>query len=348
MVILDRKGKENDIINSVKELFNNVWLVDGTEIKISAPIVCAKFPQDFKTVSQSLELLNYLSDQAKDVRKTNVIYATKENLAELEKERKIEIALNSAIRNKSIEVFYQPIHNAKNQKLCSAEALCRIYDNQLGYIPPNIFINLAEKNGCIVNVGNIIFEKVCKFIAENVKTKKIKLDCIELNISPLQCLFSDFADNFIAIAKKYGVEPKYINLELTEADNLHSEDIISSQMNKLHEYGFSFSCDDYGTGYSTCSYLVKFPFKNVKFDRSLTNGYFNNQQTKIITTHEIKTLKALKYKVIVEGIETQEEYETFKNLGAHYIQGYYFSKPLPENQFIEYCLNHNNTENHNN
>lgn len=335
-IILDTKNEPEKVIDKIKERFNNSWHANGTDIQLSATIIYTQFPSHFKTVSESLELMSYLSQFSKGVGNHNIISPTADILKKFKRLKEVEIALAKAIENKSLMVYFQPIHDAKTSKIVSAEALVRLKDDKLGFIPPGEFIEIAEKNGSIVEVGNIVFEKTCDFIAKYIKTKTIDLETVEINLSSIQCLQPDLADRFIKIMKNYEISPKTVNLELTESAVTTSEDLVLSHMKKLKKVGVTFSCDDYGTGYSTCSYLLKFPFSQVKFDYSLTRSYFQNPNAKIIMDNEIKTIKALGFTIVAEGIEKQEQLKTFAKLGVENIQGYYFSKPLSESEFIVY------------
>ena len=340
IVIFDSKRKEDETIKSIQERFNQPWIINDTEIQLSAAVVCAHCPSDFTTVSQGLELLTYLSKHAKTVGNQDVNQSTPSLIEDFNRLKQVEIAVKKAIEKKSFDIYFQPIHEAKTGKLHAAEVLVRLNDEKLGFVPPMEFIELAEKNGSIVHIGEIVFEKTCEFIAKYIKTKVINLSTIEINLSSVQCMHPDLADRFIAIMKKYEINPKWVNLELTETAVTNSESLVLAHMNKLKKLGVTFSCDDYGTGYSTCSYLLKFPFSQVKFDHSLTRAYFKNPNAKIIMDNEIRTIKDLGFTIVAEGIETDEQLRTFANLGVQYIQGYYFSKPLSENEFLVYHKAH--------
>lgn len=336
LIILDTKNRHEQIIKAFKQRFDLPWLINGTEIQLSATIVCAQFPHDFSSVHEGIDFLSYLSKTAKSVGYKDLTYSSPQLVKQFTRLKQVEMALNKAIEQKSLQVYYQPIHDAKTGELVSAEALVRLKDEQLGYIPPFEFISIAENNGSIVEVGNIVFEKVCEFISRYIKPKIVELKTVEINLSSIQCLHPDLADNFIKIMKGFEINPKIVNLELTESAVTASEEMVLNHMNKLKKTGVTFSCDDYGTGYSTCSYLLKFPFKIVKFDYSLTKSYFQNPNAKIIMDNEIKTIKALGFEIVAEGIEREEQLKTFSKLGVNYIQGYYYSKPLSENEFLVY------------
>ena len=232
-------------------------------------------------------------------------------------------------------MYYQPIYSTKEDRFVSAEALVRITDEDGRVVPPYDFVWVAEKNGMMLRLGEIIFEKVCQFIRDS-KPEQYGIEYIEVNLSAIQCAYERFADNYIAIMEKYGVRPEFINLEITETATMGAKKIALENMRKLIEYGVSFSLDDFGTGESNLNYIVEMPVKIVKFDRTMINSYFENGKAKYVMDAAMHMIHGMKLEIVSEGIETKEQYETMRSLGISYIQGYYFSKPIPEPEFLEF------------
>lgn len=256
-------------------------------------------------------------------------------LSALYTEKKMEQLIFSAIENDRIEVYYQPIYSTKEHRFTCAEALMRMRDEAGNIIPPMAFISVAEKNGMIIQLGSIIFEKVCQFIKEN-GLAHFGMNYIEVNLSVVQCNYVNLAEDLIKIMEKYKVDPSYINLEITETASLSAKRILLDNMKSLVKYGVHFALDDFGTGQSNLNYIVDMPVDIVKFDRMMTNSYFENGKAKYVMDAAMQMIHGMNLKIVSEGIETKQQYDAMEHLGINYIQGFYFSKPLPKDQFIAF------------
>ena len=254
----------------------------------------------------------------------------------------IEDILNKALEKDWIKVYYQPIYSTKEGKFTSAEALVRIIDDNNVMYPPFEFITIAEQNGLIIKLGEIIFTKVCKFLSES-KLKKLGIEYVEVNLSTVQCGCESLADDFIAIMEKYGVSPSQINLEITESASITTKKILLNNMKKLMDYGVTFSLDDFGTGHSNLNYIAEMPVDIVKFDRGMTQSYFNSKKAQYVMNAAISMINGMKLKIVSEGIENKEQFEIIKDL-VDYIQGFFFSKPLPQENFVEFVKEKNCNE----
>ena len=210
----------------------------------------------------------------------------------------------------------------KEKKFHSAEALIRLKDEKYGFISPEVFIPVAEKSGAIHKIGDFVLEQVCAFIASD-EYKKLGMSYIEVNLSVVQCMQPKLANHIMEILTRYGVRPEQLNLEITE----------SLFLDKPEE--LKFSLDDFGTGYSNMQRIVKLPFDIIKLDRTFTELY-DNPKLGIVLTNAINMIKAMKMKIVVEGVETEEMLKLFSELECEYIQGYYFSKPIPREEFVKF------------
>lgn len=242
--------------------------------------------------------------------------------------------LNNAIKNNLFEMYYQPIYSIKEKKFLSAEALIRLQDKYYGFISPELFITAAEKNGTILQIGDFVLDNVCHFLSDCLK-KNLSLQYIEINLSMSQCIQKDLPDKVQFYLKKYHLRPEQINLEITETAASESQDIVAENIEKLSQNGITFSLDDYGTGYSNISRIMELPFRIIKLDKSLADKVFDNRM-RILLKNTIRTFKEIGMEIVVEGVETEEMLQQFTELECDFIQGYYFSKPLPEKEFIEF------------
>ncbi len=326
--------KVNKALRLIQERFRHPWITEDVSVMLSTTISCVSYPDDGATMANLIDVIDYSILSAKTSGRGSVVYARDLNLYALRKEKAIEKAVENAIVRDTIEVYYQPIFNTEKQCYTSAEALVRLRDDMLGNIPPDVFIPIAERNGSIVKLGTMIFEKVCQFIAsENLKETSIEY--IEINVSVVQCMQRDFVDELIRIMDLYKVEPDQINLEVTETAAANSLAMLQENMERLHARGISFSLDDYGSGYSNLGYIHQLPFKIIKLDRLMVWDAFDNERAGITLKFTVGMLKELKVRIVAEGVETQEQQAHLAKIGCDYLQGWYYSKAVPKEEFAD-------------
>ena len=160
-------------------------------------------------------------------------------------------------------------------------------------------------------------------------------------LSTVQCSEANLADEFIGVMEEYGINPKSVNLEITETSVLENKTILLDNMEKLISYGVTFSLDDFGTGQSNLNYIVDMPVEIVKFDREMVSSYFDNMKAKYVMDAAMHMIHGMGLKIVSEGIETVEQFAHMRELGISYIQGYYFSKPISRQDFVEFINIHN-------
>lgn len=249
----------------------------------------------------------------------------------------IDEIIEKALNNHSFKVYYQPIFSVEKQRFTTAEALLRLIDDEYGFIPPDLFITAAEKSGAIHRIGDFVLDEVCRFIASD-SYKKLGLDYIEINLSVAQCMHGDLADKVLETLKKHGVRSNQINLEITETAASYAQNVMRNNLEKLSTAGISFSLDDYGTGYSNMRRVVQLPLKIIKLDKSFVDEQANPKMWCVLE-NTVKMIKDMDMEIVVEGVETADMADKFSAINCDFIQGYYFSKPIPEKDFVEFISN---------
>ena len=335
--VLQMRHAETDmyeVLDSIKERFRHPWITEEVSVMLSTTISCIACPEDGDSMETLVDVIDYSILSAKTMGKGTVVFAKDMDLRALRKEKAIEKAIELAIDRDTIEVYYQPIFNTEKQCYTSAEALVRLNDELLGYISPEIFIPIAEKNGMILKLGTMIFEKVCRFIAEE-NLKDTTIEYIEVNVSVVQCMQQNFVEELIEIMDYYHIAPEQINLEVTETAAVNSISILQENIEKLHAKGISFSLDDYGSGYSTLGYLHQLPFQIIKLDKLMVWDAFENERAGITLKFTVGMLKELKVRIVAEGVETQEQQMHLTGIGCDYLQGWYYSKAIPGEEFAQ-------------
>lgn len=284
---------------------------------------------------EMVHLMQYARWKSSDHSATNFKEVDFEFVEQMRKEKSMEQMLDEAMKEDRIEVFYQPIFSTKAKKFVSAEALVRMRDRDGNLVPPGTFIPVAEANGKILQLGEIVFEKVCRFFTKE-QLEQYGLHYIEVNLSVVQCGYPGLAEDYIGIMEKYQINPKYINLEITESASMAAKKTLLENMRRLMEYGVYFSLDDFGTGQSNLNYIVDMPVNIVKFDREMSQAFFQDEKAKYVMNAAMQMIHGMKLKIVSEGIETEDQYLAMEELSIDYIQGYYFSKPLPEAAFLAF------------
>lgn len=252
----------------------------------------------------------------------------------------IEKEIREALEEDRVEVFLQPIFSNRKGYFTSAEALVRIRKQSGDFLSPGVFIPVAEENGQILEVGERVFEKVCDFL-KNTKCVQYGLEYIEVNLSIIQCEQENLSERLIRIVEKYEVDANRINLEITETASISARTTLLRNMEKLMEYGFTFSLDDFGKGESNLMYVVEMPVSIVKLDYDMSKAFFSSPRAEHVVRAVVKMAHDMKLKLVAEGIETKEEIDAMYQEDIDYIQGYYYSKPIPMVEAIHFFEEHN-------
>lgn len=272
---------------------------------------------------------------------TQEILVADENLvSHLRDQNTVKAMIDEALREDRVEVFYQPIFNINESRFSTAEALVRIRTKDGKIIPPGEFITVAEENGQIIPLGLRVFEKVCQFLSRG-EAQKQGLEQIEVNISAAQFDHDNPAKLVMDHIEQFNIDPSLINLEITETAAGENRDIMIENMEKLIEKGITFSLDDFGTGRSNIDYFVNMPVNIIKFDYTFTHGFFENGKIKHVLTGMVNIIHKMNMSVVVEGIETKEQMTVMSDMGVEFIQGYYYSKPIPEDEFLSFLAENN-------
>ena len=337
MLIYDKNTIDSFEIEStfnldvIKHKFAGTWY-NGTE-HISAGFLYSPDSLVFESAEEFYEVYQHFKPDSLEADDT-IILNTEAGSHIREFQQTVRL-IKDAITDNRVEVFYQPIYSVRDKKFISAEALARLRDSNGNIVMPGHFIPVAEEYGLIEKIGEIVFEKSCRALKES-RMRKLGIKYVEVNLSVSQCENEKLAENFRNIMKSFNLPPETINLEITETSTLNQRNILLENMRSLKDLGCSFSLDDFGTGESNLNYIVDMPVDIVKFDRTMTQDYFVNERAKLVMGATIRMIKELGLKIVAEGIETKEQLDCMIELGVDYIQGFYFSRPLPHDDFVSF------------
>lgn len=263
------------------------------------------------------------------------LFKPKEN-KEVSFEEEISSLFDEAIENKTIEVYYQPIISCEDESVFGAEALSRWKVND-EYLSPSVFVQILEESGQVKMLDRYVFEHVCTFQRKRIDEGKDAFS-ISVNLSALSAMDEDIAEDLRLICDEMKVSPSLINLEVTETlDN--DPKALAETVERLKAAGFKTEIDDFGAGYASYYELSSIEYDILKIDKSIIDA-ISEQRGELLIKELLSLSKRLNMKVIAEGVETKDQIEFLKENGCDAIQGYYYSKPLPENEFIEYLSKH--------
>lgn len=327
----DKKVDWGDVHRQIRERFGSPWEAADSALNLSVLFVNIDETSGLNTPDKIISTLalslesaerdgSRATDTSRDTLSIGEVYEQVTTLRTLE----------HVLERNEVEVFLQPIVQSDTHALVGAEALARIRDEFGTIVPPSLFIPIAEHAGLIDELGIQVFSKVCAFIASN-DLEALGLQWININLSPLQCVQHDIAERFASVLQQYDVSPHMIHLEVTE-QSLIDYDLVKDQILQLRDMGFRFALDDYGTGYSNLVRLTDYPFANIKLDMSLVRGYGKNQGGLLPVV--VQGLKSIGYTITAEGVETDEIANSLLDIGADFLQGYLFAKPLPMDEFV--------------
>lgn len=333
VVVDGGEEKPAELIKKIETRFEKKWSNGIEEVAINYKMLLISIPEDVKTLDELYFCnANFMESTA---RNGHIIEIKDVDFDKIGRRMKVEQLIKKAIAEDNFQIYYQPIYSTKEKRITSAEALIRLIDPEEGFVSPAEFIPIAEKNGSIIKIGEMVFEKVFQFIKRS-NICKLGIEYIEINLSVVQCMQKGLAKRVIQLIDSHGIDKKNINLEITETAAADSPKTLMENMLELSNAEITFSLDDFGTGYSNISSLMSMPLDIIKFDKSMIDMVDTHEHGKNVIDSSVAMVKGMGLKIVAEGIEQEEQLKMLQDMGVDYIQGYYFSKPLPENEFIAY------------
>jgi diguanylate cyclase (GGDEF)-like protein/PAS domain S-box-containing protein len=308
--------------------------IKDKRLYISASLGVTIYPDDGTTILDLLKNADQAMYLSKQSGRNRFRYFTPHMQQEAYRRQSLLQDLRNAIPLKQLEVYYQPIIDLESNQIHKAEALLRWKHPERGMVSPAEFIPLAEDSGLIVEIGDWIFKEVVN------QVRRCQLVCqrdiqISVNKSPIQ--FRETKDHldWIDYLRQHGLSGEHIAIEITEGLLMDDDDTILAQLHQFRDHNIEVAMDDFGTGYSSLSYLKKFDIDYLKIDQAFTRGIAPGTDDLALCQAIIVMAHTLGLNVIAEGIETEDQLQLLIDSGCDYAQGYYFSKPLPADDFID-------------
>ena len=343
ILLYDIKNKTNveKIITKIFNQLKNPFNIDGNKIYINAIIGVSFFPDDSLNFEDLLRYADIAVEYAKE--KGSHYKFIDDNIKQkIEYTTIILNELKDALKkDNELILYYQPKIDIQNNKVVGVEALIRWNHPQKGLLTPYHFIPYAEKSSLILEIDRYILEYAMKTLIKWKKNRYLKDIVMSINLSTVEFEKEDFISYLNTLLKKYDIETKFFEVEIVESISANDFSNFIRILNEIKQLGISIAIDDFGTGYSSLSYINKLPFDTLKIDQSFIRNIKIDKSNELIVNMITNIAKVLNKKVVAEGVENEEILETVKKFGCHYAQGYYFAKPMKEEELIEYIKNFN-------
>lgn len=321
----------------VKRLEKPVILSDGSEVYVNVSAGIASYPSGGKTAMDLIRCADIAMYNVKQHGKNGMFVFEENMLKKFMKNVKLEQKLKTAVDTLDFMLYYQPQYYSEKKELRGVEALIRWQLPNGEFISPGEFIPLAEKNGCIINIGTWVIKHALADYA--IWREQYGYDgIISINISAVQLKEKNFKDTLLHYVELNKLSPEYIEIEITESVLIEDFGATIEILGELRNRGFKVSLDDFGTGYSSLSYLRDIPIDTLKIDKSFVDTILVDDSTSIITDAVITMVKKLGLETIAEGVETQEQYDYLRNMNCDNIQGFLLGKPMPSDKLVELIM----------
>jgi diguanylate cyclase (GGDEF)-like protein len=327
------KGEDAAIVaHKVQEMLSRPFTIDGHEFGITCSIGISLFPKDGQDVDSLLKNADAAMYRAKEQSRNSFQFYTSEMNDRVVKRMVVERHLRHALEKKQLKIHYQPQIELINGRIVGIEALLRWHSPDLGLVPPDRFIPVAEETGLIVPIGEWVLKTCCE---QNKAWQDAGLTpvTISVNLSARQLQKKNLPGVIAGILQESGLKPCFLELEIVESMVMQNVESALAIMNELKGLGIQLAMDDFGTGYSSLSYLKRFPFDKLKIDLSFVRDIMVDPESAAIARTIIAMAHNLNLRAIAEGVETKEQLEYLRLHDCDEIQGYYVSPPVTAHEF---------------
>ena len=323
-------------ITQIKKMFETDMQMDADSSKPATPVILSGIVHGQKLGASGLmlEYAEYLESLSMQNGMIEVIQDDQQTMDGFLYNKKVEQYLHTAIAQDLFEVYYQPVYSTEKNDFVTLEALNRLHHPELGWIAPDVFIQIAEKNHMIEQITDLQFKRICMFINEHRGLMK-KLFNIKVNLSSLDLMRSDCSSHFIRMMDDMDIHHDWIQFEITETVATEYNAGLGMVIDGFMAVGVRLCLDDFGSGYANLNTVMRLPFSAIKIDRTLLFDICNDKKRAMFYQSIIETFHRMGYSIVTEGVETEEEMSLLSSWGVDMIQGYYFSRPLPVEELLK-------------
>jgi EAL domain-containing protein (putative c-di-GMP-specific phosphodiesterase class I) len=307
-------------------------------LAVTVSIGVSFYPKDGKDANELLKNADAALYHAKEMGRNTYQFYQSEFNEHILKRAELTTALRQALERKEFFLKYQPLIRLNSNDIIGLEALIRWNHPTLGVILPDKFISIAEEAGLIVAIGEWVLRTAC--LQCKIWQQSSPGICMAVNVSGYQFKQENFIAMIKSVLNETGLDPRLLELEITESVILNNVTDVSQKMHELKKIGVSLSMDDFGTGYASLNYLKLFPFDKLKIDKSFIDGIASVSEDQSIVEAIINMTKSMGLQVLAEGVEKKEQVDFLREHHSNQVQGYYFSEPLDEKNCTELLQNH--------
>lgn len=334
LLVLETLAEYERCRNYVQKIFEKPFEIKGEQIQFSAALCGIMNSESLGGLDSLFAYLEYMAGLASGSEETILIQSDDQSMKGFLYEQEVESFLGTAIEEDRFEVYYQPVHSLKNEGFISLEALSRLYHPKLGYVPPDVFISVAEKNGQIAKISELQFRRLCTFLKEN-KGIMEKVHNVKFNLSPLELMKFGHSQTLIDMIREFDLPFSWFQFEITETAATEYSESLYQMADDFQKGGIGLCLDDFGSGYANINTVMKLPFSAIKLDRSLLHDVVQEPQAADFYKNIVEVLQNMGYQVIAEGAETQRQVEMLHSWNVDMIQGYYYSKPVSWEEIVK-------------
>ena len=332
-----QEDKIRQCVLRIEERMVQPWQVEDYRFIISAVMGIICHSGEEETLEKTINAIEYAVFQAKSGKCGQVCYCNKAMLEKLERRNQIVEILKEQVAKQSFEMYYQPIFSVEAGRFAHAESLMRIPNSPIGPIYPDEFIPIAEETGLIIEITYIVLDKVCKFI-NRLLEHGIAMQSIHVNFSAVQFSQPNLVEKVLEIISRNQTPAGALKIEFTESTLAESTQAVTDFALEMMKHGIKMGLDDFGTGYSNIATVINIPFGTIKLDKSLVRVSIDNEKSALAVRNLTRTFKELGMKVVAEGVETEEQRKLVVDFGVDQIQGYYYARPMPEDEMERFLL----------
>lgn len=338
-IILD--GDDEDMrkvwLEKVIQRFQEPWHINKLELKITLSLVVVSCPEIGQSTEEIEELLSFLNQIAKKKKQNQVIICDDSYKEKMMRKKQITSILKEVISGGNMFVVYQPIYDVKNNAYTKGEALFRLTDPVLNDISPAEFFPIAEENGYVIDIGYVLVDKVCQFI-KSFQDAGVTAPVISVNFSRQQLMAENVGEKLLGILEKYDLSPEAIAIELPEEVFAVRYENVKQRFHELHNAGFHFYLDGFGTGFLDLSHLMELPFDLIKINKNMIKDTEKDDTIYLLVSAMTAVFEENGKMILGDGIESEHLKEINDMLFMDYMQGYYFSAPVSDEEARSFFL----------
>ena len=342
ILVLNNINSKQEVEKKIEEIMNILTkpiIIDDNKLEVTFSAGIAVYPDDTTDISELLQFADIAMYDAKKSGKNRFRFININLQQQIKKFYSTLEELKNAIKNEELILFFQPKIDIQNNKIDGVEALIRWNHPRKGLLTPYHFIDIAEKGGIIHLIDSYVLEKTIQTINKWSTNPILKNLNIAVNISANKFLEPHFVDELKSLITKYHIKPSKLQIEITETLSIQNFEYTIQTLKKIKSLGVKIALDDFGTGYSSLNYIKQIPFDVLKIDQSFIRDLLKDRDDLVITKMIVEISKILNKENVAEGVENEKILEIIKNLGVRLVQGYYFSKPIPEDELKKFILN---------